>query len=247
MGYYPSVPVMGYKVYSERLDQLQLSGEKTTISTLNAYSYIVARKNKSFKEALRSSDILIADGFPIVLAARMLGNYSIQKIAGYDIFHYLLDLLNKSSSSCFFLGSTNDTLKKITTRLADEYPEISVGCFSPPFKKNFSKEDNEIMIRKINEFNPNVLFVGMTAPKQECWVYDHRDFINAKIVCSIGAVFDFYSKTVRRPSKFWIFLNLEWFIRLIREPKRLWKRYLIYSPKFILDMVLFKLKFKKHD
>lgn len=244
---YPSIRVMGYNVYNERLDQLQLVGDKTIISTINAYSYVLARKDKLFQEALRSSDLIIADGFPIVIASRILNKQSINKIAGYDIFRYILNVLNKSSGSCFFLGSTEGTLKKILTRLSEEYPNTDAGCFSPPFKDNFSDEDNDTMIRKINEFKPEVLFVGMTAPKQECWVFNNHTAINTRIICSIGAVFDFYAKTIRRPAKFWILLKLEWFIRFIMEPKRLWRRYFIYSPRFFLYLLLYKLKFIKEE
>jgi N-acetylglucosaminyldiphosphoundecaprenol N-acetyl-beta-D-mannosaminyltransferase len=93
------------------------------------------------------------------------------------------------------------------------------------------------MLEAIRKFSPDVLFVGMTAPKQEKWVEACRGSIRAGVVCSIGAVFDFYAGTVKRPSAFWIRLNLEWFIRLLNEPRRLWKRYLIYSPLFFIDMM----------
>ena len=98
------------------------------------------------------------------------------------------------------------------------------------------------MIKAVNRFQPEVLFVGMTAPKQEKWSFQHKDQLNTKIICSIGAVFDFYAGTVERPSPFWINLGLEWFIRLIKEPKRMWKRYLYYGPIFIKMMVVHKIK-----
>ena len=114
---------------------------------------------------------------------------------------------------------------------------------SPPFKDSFSVEENQKFVSAINEFNPDVLFVGMTAPKQEKWVLQNKSKLNVKIIASIGAVFDFYAGNVKRPSKFWIDLGLEWFIRFLQEPKRLFKRNL-YSIVFVVKILKAKLKNK---
>ncbi|PWD97695.1 glycosyltransferase [Marinilabilia rubra] len=211
------------------------------INTINAYSYVIAKKDKDFSRALRDSDVLLPDGFPITLASRLLCKKKIQKIAGEDIFFHLLRKMNHERGRVFFLGSSDDTLAKIEARINREFPNVSSGIFSPPYKERFSELDNQRMIDAVNNFKPTVLFVGMTAPKQEKWVYHNQNHINASIICSIGAVFDFYAGTVKRPSKFWINLRLEWFIRLLKEPKRLWKRYLFYSPKFLIDVFKAKL------
>lgn len=237
----PSITVMGYDVFSGKIDELEISHGKTVINTINAHSYVVARSDENFRKALQSSDVLIADGFPIVMAAKILKNSSINKIAGEDMFFYLLEKLNKSGRSCFFLGSTEKTLQKIEKRLKTDFPDIRAGFFSPPYKEKFSESDNKIMLYEINSFKPDVLFIGMTAPKQEKWVNENRNNIEASIICSIGAVFDFYARNIKRPSKFWIKLRLEWLIRLINEPRRLWKRYLISSPRFLKELLLVKM------
>jgi len=146
---------------------------------------------------------------------------------------HLLTDLNAKSGRCFYFGSSETTLSKIKERLAIEFPNISVGTFSPPFKSYFSKEENAEMLEIINAFAADVVFVGMTAPKQEKWAFENKNKINTKTICAIGAVFDFYAGTVKRPSAFWIKIKLEWFIRLVKEPKRMWKRYLNYGPVFI--------------
>lgn len=244
---YPFVTVMGYRVFSGKISDIEFSRDKTLINTINAHSYVVAKSDRDFSNALKVSDILIADGFPIVMAAKLLKDRKINKIAGEDIFFYLLRKLNYSSGRCFFLGSSEATLEKINNRLKFEYPDIRAEFYSPPYKEEFSADDNEIIIGKINAFCPDVLFVGMTAPKQEKWVSDNRSFINANIICSIGAVFDFYSRNIRRPSRFWVALRLEWFIRLIKEPRRLWRRYLISSPRFLKELLFMKLGITKLD
>jgi N-acetylglucosaminyldiphosphoundecaprenol N-acetyl-beta-D-mannosaminyltransferase len=242
---FPSVPVMGYHVYSGSPDEIKLGGETTVINTLNAYSYVTAERDEVFKTALKSSEILVADGFPVVIAARLLGGYRIRKIAGEDVFYLVLRHLNGISGSCFFLGSTEDTLGRIRKRLSVEFPNITMHCFSPPFKSDYSEEENRQMIDAIRDCKPFAVFVGMTAPKQEKWVFANKDAIDANVICSIGAVFDFYAGTVKRPAPIWVKLNLEWLIRFIKEPGRLGKRYFVYSPlffKYLFKYVLIRLK-----
>ena len=140
------------------------------------------------------------------------------------------------------MGSCESTLKKIKKRIGKEHPDIIVETYSPPYKMNLSEEDNNIIISKINKFKPDVLFIGMTAPKQEKWVYQHKKVLNATIICSIGAVFDFYSGTIKRSSQFWIDNNIEWLERFFRDPRRLWKRTFISAPLFLWDILFYKVK-----
>ena len=135
------------------------------------------------------------------------------------------------------MGASNHTLEKIKTKINLEYPNINIETFSPPFKQQFSAEDNAEMFAKVNDFKPDVLFVGMTSPKQEKWDKANQYQLDAQLICSIGAVFDFYAGTVERPSKTWINLGIEWLGRLVKEPKRMWKRYLYFGPIFIIDVL----------
>lgn len=223
---------MGYQVYARPLKELEFGEGKTIINTLNAYSYVVAEKDPAFSSALASSDLLLADGFPVVIAARLLNGMKIEKIAGADIFHFLLGELDRRSGSCFFLGAAPRTLEKIESRLSVDYPNVRVASFSPPYKPLFTEEESQEMADAVNRVKPDVLFVGMTAPKQEKWVDSNSHRLDVGVICSIGAVFDFYAGTVSRPSRFWINMKLEWFIRFVKEPRRLWKRYFVYSPLF---------------
>lgn len=227
-----TVTLGNYHIYNAELLEYD-TDKKTLISTINQYSYCIAEQDNVFKKALEVSDILLPDGIGIVAAVKLLHNQKIKKIAGADIHQFLLEDLNKKSGKCFYLGASENTLNKIKERIADEFPNIKVASFSPPFKSEFSDDDNQQILDLVNDFQPDVLFVGMTAPKQEKWAHRHKELLNAKIICSIGAVFDFYAGTVKRPHKFWINLGLEWFIRLLKEPKRMSRRYLYYGPVFI--------------
>jgi N-acetylglucosaminyldiphosphoundecaprenol N-acetyl-beta-D-mannosaminyltransferase len=237
----PSVFFQDYSVYKGNLSELVVK-DKVLINTINQYSYCIAEQDNEFKKALQQSDILLPDGVAIVAAVKLLSGQKITKIAGANIHHHLLDELNRKGGSCFYLGSSENTLQKIVARLSIDFPNVTVGTFSPPYKPEFSDVENQQMLEAVNAFQPDVLFVGMTAPKQEKWSYQHKEQLDAKIICSIGAVFDFYAGTVDRPDPFWINLGLEWFIRLLKEPQRMWKRYLYYGPVFIKMMITQKMK-----
>ena len=235
-----------YSVYCENLSEMPTT-EQVMVNTLNQYSYCLAETDSIFKRALTSSDILLPDGIAIVAAMRLLTGKKIKKVAGADLHQHLLSDLNSKGGSCFYLGASDETLLKIKTRIAKEFPSISVSTFSPPFKAQFSNEDNQEIISKINAVKPDVLFIGMTAPKQEKWSYAHKKELDTKMICCIGAVFDFYAGTVVRPNSLWIGLGLEWLGRFVKEPKRMWKRYLLYGPIFLWHIAKVKIERKSNN
>ena len=237
--------ILNYQLFISNVDQIEIEA-KCVINAINQYSYVMAEKDKEFKHALLEADILIPDGIGIVWAARLLKGEKIKKIAGADVHKSLLKKLNEVGGNCFYLGSSSETLNNIKKRLSKEYPSIKMSFYSPPFKSAFSEDDNSIMINQINAFKPDVLFVGMTAPKQEKWAYANKSLIDVKVICAVGAVFDFYAGTVKRPGEFWINLGLEWFMRLIKEPVHMWKRYLFYGPVFVYKILKERIRMSRN-
>ena len=208
---------------------------KFLIDTVNAHSFVVAQKDEAFAKALMNSDALLPDGISIVKACRWLGteNVPFEKIAGADLFAYEMGKLEAKGGTCFFLGSSPSTLEKIVERAAKEYPHIDIKTYSPPYKAVFSPEENQAMVDAVNAADPDLLWVGMTAPKQEKWLDEHWAELDIRCHAgAIGAVFDFFAGTVERAPRKWIDLGLEWFYRLLKEPRRTWRRYLVNNPKF---------------
>ena len=222
------------QVFNKDLESLP--DKKLIINTINAHCYNIAQEDPLYAKALLSSDVLLPDGVSISMAFNFLNGKKIKKIAGADLFYYEMNRLNRSGGKCFFLGSTISTLKQIKEKASSEFPNVEVDYHSPPYVPEFSQKENAEMIDRINAFKPDVLFVGMTAPKQEKWAYKHRDMIETGHVCSIGAVFDFYAGNIKRAPVWMIDMGLEWFYRLIKEPKRLWRRYIIGNILFIYHM-----------
>lgn len=212
---------------------------KILINTINAHSYNTAQKDALFAEALRNGDYLIPDGASIVKACRWIGAKSqpMERIAGWDLFETEMERLNKHGGRCMFMGSSEKVLQKIRERAATDYPAIEIVTYSPPYKPEFSTEENAAIVQAINAANPDLLWIGMTAPKQEKWTYAHWNELDIHChVGTIGAVFDFYAGTARRAPQWWQKHSLEWLYRLIIEPRRMWRRYIIGNPLFLWNL-----------
>jgi len=231
---------------------------KLLINTINAFSYNNARKDTLFQEALMKGDALIPDGASIVKACRWLKAKSQPKerIAGWDLFAFemgRLDMKGPTSRTdetgerrerprVMFLGSSEKVLALIKAKAAEAYPNLEVVTYSPPYKAEFSEEDNREMIEAINEADPDLMWIGMTAPKQEKWTYSHWAEMNIHChVGTIGAVFDFFAGTSQRAPQWWQEHSLEWLYRLIKEPKRMWRRYILGNTEFLYYIFLEKM------
>lgn len=231
-------------ILTSRAELAKLPEGKLLINTINAFSYDNARKDVLFSEALQKGDVLIPDGISIVKACRFLNAKSQPKerIAGWDLFVYEMEKLNRVGGKVMFLGSSDAVLNLIRHRVAEKYPKIEVDTYSPPYKPEFSDEDNEAMISAINHSNPDLLWIGMTAPKQEKWAYTYLDRLDVHChIGTIGAVFDFFAGTVKRAPERWQRAGLEWLYRLLSEPRRMWRRYFIGNAKFIYYIMLEKI------
>lgn len=231
-------------ILTSRAELAKLPECKLLINTINAFSYDNARKDVLFSEALQKGDVLIPDGISIVKACRFLNAKSQPKerIAGWDLFVYEMEKLNRVGGKVMFLGSSDAVLNLIRQRVAEKYPKIEVDTYSPPYKPEFSDEDNEAMISAINHSNPDLLWIGMTAPKQEKWAYTHLDRLDVHChIGTIGAVFDFFAGTVKRAPERWQRAGLEWLYRLLSEPRRMWRRYFIGNAKFIYYIMVEKI------
>ncbi len=224
------------KLVRSRAEMDRWPAGKFLIDTVNAHSFVVAQKDAAFADALLQADALLPDGISIVKACRWLKteNAPDEKIAGADLFAYEMEKLNEKGGTCFFLGSSPATLALIEEKAKVTYPNIRVITYSPPYKAIFTAEESQSMVSAVNAADPDLFWVGMTAPKQEKWLHDHWDELEIRCHAgAIGAVFDFFAGTVKRAPQKWIDLGLEWLYRFLKEPRRTWRRYLIDNPRFL--------------
>jgi len=244
--------ILGYKVNTflvdacaDQLFKSMQAGQRTWLACFNPHSYAVALKDKVFARALKYADWLVPDGAGVVLASHLLGGAIKKRVTGSDVFAGLHNRMNAAGAMrVFFLGSTEETLDLIRERMAKDYPNIKVaGTFSPPFKDVYSSAEISEMVKAINSAAPDVLWVGLSAPKQEKFIFENRARLNVKFVAAVGAVFDFYSGNVKRDKDSW-FVNhgMEWLPRLLQEPKRLWRRMFVSAPVFMWHVIKQKVK-----
>lgn len=229
---------------------------KVLINTINAHSYNVAQRDEEFAESLipdpspkdegSGRKYLLPDGVSIVKACRWLKGRSMPKerIAGWDLFAFEMQRFNEKEERrnkklrVMFMGSSEKVLGLIRERAAVDYPNLEVVTYSPPFKQEFSDEDNRSIVKIINETTPDLLWIGITAPKQEKWAWKHWKELDINChVGTIGAVFDFYARTTKRAPLWWQKHSLEWLYRLIKEPRRMWRRYVIGNPLFVWNII----------
>lgn len=235
--------ILGYQVDAQPCDEsiqqifgfLHSGQSKGWLACFNPHSYVVSLNDAGFADALKSADWLVPDGIGVVYASRMLRGAVTVRVTGSDVFQGLHERMNLCKGmSVFFLGASEDTLTAICSRMADDYPNVRVvGTYSPPFKPVYSNAEVDAMVQAINLAAPDVLWVGMTAPKQEKWIFDNLQRLDVRFAGAIGAVFDFYVGKVKRSHPVFQRLGLEWLPRLVQQPGRLWKRMFVSAPIFV--------------
>ena len=201
---------------------------------------IILLKNQKDLSSLPEGKLLIntINAHSYNTALKFLRGEKIERTAGWDLFQYEMNKLNQKGGVCFFLGSSKKTLSLVCEKVKTVYPNIQVKTYSPPYKSSFTEEENREMINAVNMANPDLLWIGMTAPKQEKWAYEHLNELNVHChIGTIGAVFDFFAGTVQRAPQWWQRNGLEWAYRLLKEPKRMWRRYIIGNVLFLWNIL----------
>lgn len=222
-------------IFFERLEELR--GEYICIS--NVHTSVMAYEDQQYRKVQNEAFMAVPDGKPLVLVCRKRGFRNAKRIAGPDLMLKVLEMSQEKCYSHYFYGSTEETLEKLKENLLKSYPDLKIaGMLAPPFRPLTEEEDQEI-VRKINEAKPDFIWIGLGAPKQENWMYAHRGKVNG-IMLGVGAAFDFHAGTLKRAPKWMQEYCLEWLYRLLQDPKRLFRRYLETNTKFIWRIIFKK-------
>ena len=222
------------EVTEEALRAINRKMSQRVFACANPHSLVVAQGDPSFQSALMQANLVVADGVGVTFMARLVGVNIGPRITGTDYFLAVLNALQqRGGGRVFFFGSSQRVLGLIAKRFAVDFPSLTLcGALSPPFG-SWSNEENRRMVQVIHDAKPDVLWVGMTAPKQEKWVEDNRRQMNTPVIGSIGAVFDFYAGTYSRAPQWVCRIGFEWAYRFILEPRRMWQRNFVSAPKFV--------------
>lgn len=230
-----------------KIDSLIHDNKTSYITYSNVHVVVTSKKNEALRKAINSAAIASPDGMPLVKLARWKKATEMERCSGPDMFTSIIEHGLERGYQHYFYGSTEETLEMLQTSLKDKYPEIKiVGALSPPFRELSDEEDKAIM-DEINRLNPDCIWVGLGAPKQELWMNSHKDKINRGIMFGVGAAFDFHAGTIKR-APVWMQKNsLEWFYRLIKEPTRLWRRYFVTNALFIYYCLMHGIELTKYS
>jgi len=238
--------VLGVKVAAVQLrDVLELmkqwianKGDPHYMCVANVNNVMLAIKDQSYRHALNSADIVVPDGMPLVWIGRSHGFPLKERVYGPDLLLAFCHLAQKKGYSNFFYGGAEGVPERMVENLKSKFPGLKVvGTYSPPFRP-LTKEEDEHVVQMINNASPDVLWVGLGCPKQEHWMYEHKNVIRVSVMIGVGAAFDFLSGRVRQAPKWMQNVGLEWLFRLLQEPRRLSYRYLIYNPLVALHLLL---------
>lgn len=245
----------GLQVLATSLDQLASEIERqlapgrqpACLACLNPHSHFLTLVEPLFRQALLQVDWLVPDGAGIILGSRLTGGTLRRRITGADVFQRVCQMLQaRGGMRVFFLGSSDETLRLIQERMRIDYPDVVfAGSYAPPFTDGFSEANSMTMIEAVNAARADVLWVGMTAPKQEVWINQNLAKLDVRFAGSVGAVFDFYSGKVERAPLPLQRLGLEWLLRLVQQPRRLWRRTFVSAPLFLLHVLAHRVRARR--
>lgn len=218
----------------DEMERLIAQNKSSMVFTPNVQRLVEAQKNKHIKNIYDHADLLLPDGMPLVWASKILGNPLKERVAGSDLFPLFCKISSKKGFKLFFLGAGPGIANKAKEVLTNKYPGLKiVGTYSPSSFFGNDLSEIEKIIGIIKEKKPDVLFVGLGFPKEEKFINNYKYKYEVPLSVGIGASFDFVAGKIKRAPRWMRNLGLEWFYRLIHEPKRLWSRYLIGNMAFI--------------
>lgn len=225
-------------------EALLRTGRSHYICVSNVHTVVTGVKDKRFRQITNQATMALPDGMPLHWIQRRRGFTGISRCPGPDVMIEIFKVSEEKGYTHYFYGGSQGTLNLLNEKLKKDYPKLNiVGMFSPPFRKLTIEEDEKI-IEEINKLDPDFIWVGLGAPKQEIWMFDHVNRINSSIMYGVGAAFNFQAGTIQRAPIWMQKYGLEWLYRLLKEPTRLWRRYLVTNTLFIWYLILYKFRAK---
>ncbi len=214
---------------------MEIKGDYICVS--NVHTTVTSYEDAAYCAIQNNGLMAIPDGGPLSTVGRKRGYENMERTTGPSLMREIFEISTKKGYRHYFYGSTKETLNILEDKLMECYPGLQiVGIYSPPFRSMTIEEDKEV-VDKINNTNPDFVWIGLGAPKQEKWMAAHQGMIEGLMI-GVGAGFDYYAENIKRAPKWMQENNLEWLYRLMQDPKRLFKRYLHTNSKFIWNAVV---------
>jgi N-acetylglucosaminyldiphosphoundecaprenol N-acetyl-beta-D-mannosaminyltransferase len=221
----------------EAIEGLIRRKEKTYVCVAPVSTLVDCRKSENYRNIVNSAGMVTPDGMPVVWLGRLSGNTTVQRTYGPDLMAAVCERSQDGGYRHFFYGGTPETNERLVGVIRRRFPRLSIaGTYVPPFRAGGEQEDAAV-IAQINAAQPDIVWVGLGSPKQDYWMAAHRPVLNAPVLIGVGAAFDFLAGTKRQAPVWMRRSGLEWLFRLLSEPRRLWKRYLVGNTQFIWYLI----------
>ena len=222
-------------------------GSPEYITVNNVHTITQSVLENDYRNVLNNSVLSLPDGKPLSIIAKLKGEKNISRIFGPTFFEKTLEWGQKEELKHYFFGSSNETLLKMLNTIKHRYSSTLIaGSFTPPYRV-FTSQENESFIKQMNESGADIFWIGLGAPKQEIWIYENYKKLNRGVMIGIGAGFDYIAGNTKHAPEWMKNMSLEWLFRLVQEPKRLWKRYLVSNTLFLFFITLEFLHLKKFN
>jgi len=236
--------VLGMRVDATSYDRLVRKamtwahkGDSRYVCVGTVHMVMEAYDDPIYRGIVNSADCVTPDGMPLVWALRLLGVKGAERVYGPELMPRLLEQAAKEGIPVGFYGGRPDVLERLLSKAKERYPSLKIAyAYSPPFRK-LTKEEDEAIVKAINESGARILFVGLGCPKQERWMGEHKGRVRA-VMLGVGAAFDFFAGVKPKAPRWMQQMGLEWLFRLMTEPRRLWRRYFRHNPRFVILFLL---------
>ena len=229
-----------------QFDRYLKDGRFHYVFASNVHTVMTSQADEEYRRIHNEADIALPDGKPLAWAARLLDGGPVERITGRELMALVCREGQKSGYSHFFYGGRESVLKELCRRLKTACPDLKVaGCYSPPFRRLTAEEDARA-VRMMNDCHPDIVWVGLGAPKQEKWIGEHLGQVRAPVMVAVGAAFDFLAGNAKQAPLWMQKAGLEWLFRLGTDPRRLWRRYVLNNPKFLYLLCCQKLALRSY-
>lgn len=213
-------------------------GHRTYVIVCPVHTVMLCQRNPTLRHVVNLAGLVTPDGMPLVFLSRWMGYPHVGRVYGPDLMFAFSELAAKRGYRQYYYGGAPGVPEQLAERLSGQFPKLRVaGTYSPPFQES-TLEDDKIVVDRLNAAEPDIIWVGLGSPKQDFWMAQHREQLNAPVLIGVGAAFDFLTGRVPQAPRWMQQSALEWLFRLGTEPRRLWRRYLIDNPLFLLNIFL---------
>ena len=224
-----------------RIDELINNKKPSYVVTPNVDHIVKLESDKEFQEVYKNADLILTDGMPLIWISKLKKNPIKEKVSGSDLFPKVCELASKKGYKVFLLGAAEGIAAIAAEKLRAKYKGLDIiGTYSPSYGFENDKYEINHIIKIINELKPDILAVGLGAPKQEKFLYKFKEKLNVPVSLAIGASLDFEAGNIERAPKWMQNIGLEWLYRLSKEPKRMYKRYLVDDISIIKIIIKYK-------